>query len=64
MKILVVCDYVFWAGRAKIEGRRHADPGIKTRPACVCRATRNLGAVCAATELMRDGRPMREKKAQ
>ena len=25
-------DYVFWAGWAKIEGRRHADPEVKSAP--------------------------------
>ena len=29
-----LCDYVFWAGRAKIEGRRHADPKVKSAPVC------------------------------
>ena len=28
----ILCDYVFWAGRAKIEGRRHADPKVKSAP--------------------------------
>ena len=39
-------DYVFWAGSAQSEGRRHMHPRIKSPPVClVCRRARgNLKA--------------------
>ena len=37
-------DYVFWAGWAKIEGRRHADPEVKSAPGVGGSATCSAGS--------------------